>query len=161
MSTALQDYPAIWRATTIQRGPRTMIIVRWLTGGLGAIAVILLIVLGVSREVAPAALPLVALRMLFGIAAASLAIPWAGLFMPASVLLDSAANARLLPRQRRRLLHMAAAGWVLTTAGFTVALGIWPALPLVGLYMLGFMLLRGGNRLAVALIVVPPNWITL
>jgi hypothetical protein len=161
VTTALREYPAIWRATTVQRDPRTMTVMRWLTGVLGTIAIIMLIVLGAGRDVAPAGLPLVALRMVLGIGAFWVAVIWFVLFVPASVQLNSAANARLLPRQRRRLLQMAAAGWLATTFGFTVASGIWPMLPLIGLYLLGFMLMRGGSAWAICLIVIPSNWTLL
>jgi hypothetical protein len=158
MRTALRDYPTIWRATVSQRDPRALAATRWLIGVSCFIAAIVVLVIAASHKMPVSALPGIVLRILFGICTLWLTIVWAGLFVPASVQLNSPANARLLPRQRHRLRQMAAAGWLLTTAGFAVALGIPAALPLIGLYMLGFMLVSGGNRWAMAVVIVFPNW---
>ena len=157
-STALREVPVIWRATVSQRDPRAITVMRWTIGVLCVIAAIVIAIIATGHKPPTPTVPVIVLRTLLGLGAFWLAVLWAGLFIPASVHLNSAANARLLPRQRHRLRQMAAAGWLLTTAGFMMALGIRAALPLVGLYMLGFMLVRGGNKWAMALLVVVPNW---
>jgi len=83
------------------------------------------------------------------------------LFVPGSILLNSPANARLLPRQRRRLQQMAVGSWVLVTAGVTAAMGQWAALPVVGISLIGLALTRAGRTEAAPLFLVGINWQTL
>lgn len=154
MSAALHEVRAIWRATTVQRDAGMTVFVRWLATGLLAIGMVTLIVIDfvTERQDLVARLPEIALRSVLGIGACWLGVLGATLFMPASVQLNSAANARLLPRQRRRLMQLAFGCWLLTTVGLAGAFGSWVALTAIGLYALGFMLLRAGFRQAVALL---------
>lgn len=154
MSAALHEVRAIWRATTVQRDAGTTVFMRWLAAGLLAIGMVTLIVIDfvTGNQDLVARLPAFALRSLLGIGACWLGVLGATLYMPASVQLNSAANARLLPRQRRRLMQLAFCCWLLTTVGLAAAFGSWAALPAIGLYALGFMLLRAGFRQAVALL---------
>jgi hypothetical protein len=156
-TTAIQDFRRIWRATTVQRDHRSMMQLGWLAltvavlGALGAG----LIVLKHQES------PLLLLRMLSGVAAGWLGLVWMLLFVPASILLNSPANARLVPRQRRRLIQMAAASWLLITLGVTAATGVWAAFPAAGLSLVGFALMRAGRNEAAPLFIVGINWPSL
>jgi hypothetical protein len=156
-TTAIEDFRGIWRATTVQRDRRSMMQLGWLAltlavlGELGAGA----IVLKHQQD------PLLLLRVLSGIAAGWLGLVWTMLFVPASILLNSPANARLVPRQRRRLIQMAVAGWLLVTAGMTAAAADWAVIPAVGLGLIGFALMRGGRNEATPLFIISINWPSL
>lgn len=156
-TTAIPDFRRIWRATTVQRDRRSMTQLGWLAltlavlGELGAGA----IVLKHQQD------PLLLLRVLSGVAAGWLALVWTMLFVPASILLNSPANARLVPRQRRRLIQMAVAGWLLVIAGMTAAAADWAAIPAVGLGMIGFALMRAGRNEATPLFIISINWPSL
>lgn len=156
MNAALQplrDYRIIWRVTTTQRDPHTVRVMR-----LVALFTLLCLagwaVYGLARHRVDL---LVMLRAFLGVAMLWLATAWVFLFVPASVRLNSAANARLLPRQHRRVQQMAAGGWLLATLGGALAIGNWGALPMVGLYLIGMALVRAGYRAAVAPLVVAGN----
>lgn len=154
-SSAWHDMLRIWNLTTVQRDARA---IRFLTG----FALLLLVALPIMGGISlyqDHTLPVVALlRVLLAIGGLWLAIAWVWLFVPSAVVMNSAANARLLPRQRRRLVQMAIGGWFLITTAFTVASGKWPIFALVGSYVLGFALMRAGNIRAVALTVLPGFW---
>ena len=92
------------------------------------------------------------------IAVAWFALLWMTLYLPATVLMNSAPNARLVPRLRRRLLQMGAAGWLLVTLGATLTFGSWRVFPLFAAYMLGVMLQRAGMRSAATLVVFTAMW---
>lgn len=151
-AAALHDVHRIWNVSTLQRDPRT---IKFLNGFALLLTAAIPIVGGVSL-VREHTLPLaLLLRILVGIAGFWMTVVWVWLFVPAAVLMNSASNARLMPRQRRRLLQMAFGGWLLVTLALTTAFGKWPVFPLVGMYVLGFALMRAGNLQAVALTVVP------
>lgn len=154
MSAALNDMRAIWRATTVQRDAGMAAVMRGLVIGALAIAALALVIIGfvASHRGGMTRWPEFALRSGLGIGAVWLGVVGGTLFMPASVQLNSPANARLLPRQRRRLMQMAFGGWLLTTLGIAAAFGSWAGMPAIGLYALGFMLLRGGYPQAVGLL---------
>ena len=156
-AAAFQDIRRIWRVTTIQRDERSMMVLGWLAlvcavlGEMGAGMIVL------KHQDSP----LLMLRLLCGVAAGWLGFIWMMLFVPASILLNSPANARLVPRQRRRLVQMAAAGWLLVTAGLTFAGAAWAALPAIGLTLIGFALIRAGRNEATPLFILGLNWPSL
>jgi hypothetical protein len=86
------------------------------------------------------------------------AIVWGTVFIPGSVLLNSAANARLLPRQRRRLMQMAAAGWLSITLAFPIVIDSWATLPLCGLYLIALPMLLTGRKEAAPLVFLACGW---
>ena len=138
MNAALQDYRTIWRTAILQRDPgaiRTLYLVAGAVGACGAI----LIVLGDLSV-------LKALRFMTAIALMALALIWTFVFVPGSIRMNSPINAWLLPRQRRRLLEMTAAYWLVATLGITFGLGDWVVLPLVASMVLGLTLLMAGNK---------------
>jgi hypothetical protein len=156
-AAAFQDIRRIWRVTTIQRDERSMMILGWL-----ALVCIVLGEMGAGMIVLKHQdSPLLMLRLLCGVAAGWLGFIWMMLFVPASILLNSPANAQLVPRQRRRLVQMAAAGWLLVTAGLTFAGAEWAALPAIGLTLIGFALVRAGRNEAAPLFVLGLNWPSL
>jgi hypothetical protein len=156
-ATLLQDFRRIWRVTTVQRGERTMLIMGWLALGGGTLAAFgaFLAILAGKQD------PLFLVRMLAGFGACWLGVVWMALFVPASILLNSPANARLVPRQRRRLMQMAAGSWFLVTAGMAIASREWAVFPAVGLPLIGFALMRAGHGGAGLLFIVGLNWSTL
>jgi hypothetical protein len=156
-AAALDDLRRIWRITTVQRDKRTMAVLGWLAllgAGLGLIGSIAMIL----KHQAP---PLAVLRVLCGAGACWLGFVWMMLFVPTSILLNSPANARLVPRQRRRLMQMAASWWLLVTAGVTAAIGQWEVFPLAGVTMMSFALMRSGRKEAAPLFIVGINWPSL
>ena len=155
ISNALQDYRNIWRVMALQRTERTawwMYRLALLLIGGGAIFV------GVAiwRNQLD---PWIVVRLLLGLGAFWGGATWVGPFASVSMRMNSAINARLVPRQRRRLLQMAAGGWLLLTLAFTVAAGTWTLFPLAGVYLLSIaMVIQTGNPRALAPIIVIGNW---
>jgi hypothetical protein len=156
-ATAFHDIRRIWRVTTVQRDERSMMVLGWL-----ALVVAVLGEFGAGLIVLKHQdSPLLLLRMPCGIAAGWLGFVWMTLFVPASILLNSPANARLVPRQRRRLIQMAVVGWLLVTGGLTVAMGKWAAFPAAGLSLIGFAMMRAGRNEATPLFIIGINWTSL
>jgi hypothetical protein len=153
MNAALRDYRLIWRTATAHREPGAMRTV-CMAGGALAGCVLIIAILG-HLEVLPV------LRFLVAVAAAVLAFGWSLVFVPGSVRLNSPINAWLLPQQRRRLLQMTAAYWLVATLGIGFGIGTWDVLPLVALGTLGLPLLGAGNRVVPFLLIVGGNWIWL
>jgi hypothetical protein len=156
-ATVFQDFRRIWRVTTVQRGERTMMMMGWLAlagGTLAAFGAFLAILAGKQDA-------LFLVRMLAGFGACWLGVVWMALFVPASILLNSPANARLVPRQCRRLMQMAAGTWFLIAAGMSFASGEWAVFPAVGLPLIGFALMRAGRSGAGLLFILGLNWSTL
>jgi hypothetical protein len=148
--TAWQDVRRIWTVATAQRNPQG---VKW--GGR------LALLLGLALAMAKLAGLLPRTGFWKGellVAAGWFALMWMGLFLPASVLMNSAPNARLVPRLRRRLLQMGAGSWAIVTVGSTLAFGSWGAFPLFAAYTLGVLLERAGIRSAASLVVLAPLW---
>lgn len=140
---ALNDYRLIWGVTTRRARGRRFLYSTMFLLLLGA--TIILFGLAFTRNGIGVT---VVARVLLGAAAAWLALVWGVLFLPASVAMNSAAHACLLPRQRRRLMQMAAAGWLLVTGAVSVA-GDWHlGLPVGGLLLL-FMLACGGKLVVI------------
>ncbi|TQK02704.1 hypothetical protein [Herbaspirillum sp. SJZ107] len=155
MTRALRDYRALWRAATVQRvegAPRLMrrLAILLLLGGAGFLA--LAIVRGGLDG-------WIAARLLLGLGTAWVALVWALLFVPGSALMNMASHARLVPRQRRRLMQMSGGGWLLLTLALTAVAADWTVLPLAGAYLLSFAVaLASGNPRALLPIIVMGNW---
>jgi hypothetical protein len=154
-AAAFDELRRTWNVATVQRDARTMKTV-------GAFALLLTlgipVVAGVALVREHQVQFLLLLRLLLGIGGFWLAIVWTMVYLPGSVVMNSAANARLLPRQRRRLLQMACAGWLLASAGLAAAFGDWKTFPLVGMYLIGFALMMTGRMAAVLLTILPAFW---
>ena len=152
LHAALQDYRIIWRVTAVQREPGAVRFMRR-TGWLLMIVAVILSLAAWYRHGGDWLWP----RLLLGIGTFWLALHWAMLFLPGSIMLNSVANSRLLPRQHRRLLQMAGGGWLVLTLSFTMVAASWTALPMIGVYLIGFALIGAGNRRALALVVLAGN----
>lgn len=155
ITNAWQDYRNIWRVTALQRTART-------TWWMHKLALLLLgggaVFAGVAfwRNQLDA---WILVRLLLGLGAFWGVAAWMGLFVPGSMRMNSAINARLVPRQRRRLLQMAGGGWLLLTLASAVAAGTWTVLPLVGAFLLSIAMVLGtGNPRALTPIIVIGNW---
>jgi hypothetical protein len=149
-ASAWQDYRRIWTVAITLRNPPA---VKW--GGR------LALLLGIALAMAKLAGLLHKTifwkgELLFAVGWFTLT--WIWLFLPASVLMNSAPNARLVPRLRRRLLQMGAACWTVAAVGATLAMGTWAGFPLFAAYMLGLMLGRAGIRSAALLFMLPVIW---
>jgi hypothetical protein len=151
---ALQECRAILRVTMARRIDRAIKIMG-LMGLLLTLGAIVVAGIMIWRHQMGVGL---GLRMLAGVVALWLTLAWAVVFVPRSIMLNSAVNARMMPRQRRRLMQMVAAGWLLTTGLFTALSGHWTLFPLAGMLMLGLAMTLSGIVAGVALIILPGNW---
>jgi hypothetical protein len=148
---ALRDYRNIWSVATARRESGAIGALRWILLAMAAIGVVLALAHHNGG-------PEVALRVLLGFGVLWLTISWAFLFLPVSLLLNSAANARLIPRQRRRLMEMAAGGWLLASVAVALVAHDWGFAPLAGLYFLALAFILAGRRSALAVVFVLTNW---
>jgi hypothetical protein len=149
MNAALRDYRAIWRAAILLRDPGAMRTLYLVAGAVGACGAILIVLGDLSV--------LKALRFMTAIAFMGLTFIWTFVFVPGSVRMNSPINAWLLPRQRRRLLEMTAAYWLVATLGVTFGLGDWVVLSLVASGVLGLTLLMAGNKYVSYLMILGGN----
>jgi hypothetical protein len=154
MNAALQDFRMIWRAAAAQREAQG---VRIMGLGLGAVGICAAILMASAAAMGTLG-TVQGLRLLIGFASLPLVLVWSFLFVPGSIRMNSPANAWLLPRQRRRMLQMTTAYWLLVTAGMAFGIGHWIALPAVALSVLGLALLCAGNKYVVILLVLGGNW---
>jgi hypothetical protein len=154
MNAALRDFQVIWRAAVARREPGAMRTLYLVAGALG-MCVLIPAVLGGKLQATQV------LRIFVAVAAALLTLAWSFVFVPGSIRLNSPINAWLLPQQRRRLLQMAAAYWLVATPAIAFGIGAWDVLPLVALGTLGLPLLGAGNRVVPWLLIVGGNWIWL
>jgi hypothetical protein len=150
MNAAWRDYRALLAAGMLQREPRTVRIGLWFI-------VLAALVAAVASFVSdhPWA---VALHLIVGIPGAILTIIWLMVFVPSAALLNTPANARLVPRMHRRLVELMIAGWVVQTATIVILLGQWRAAPLVASWLIGMTLSRGGLRIGAVLVLPGPMW---
>jgi hypothetical protein len=154
MNAALQDFRIIWRTATTQREPQAMRTLSMVAAA-GAACLAILFILGAmtgkldGMDVA---------RLLIGCVTLWQMLVWTFGFVPGSIRMNSPINARLLPRQRRRLVQMTTVYWLLTTVGIAFGIGNWMVLPTAALGTLGLMLLSAGNKHVVTLLVVGGNW---
>jgi hypothetical protein len=154
MMGALRDYRNIWRVTTLQRKAG---IRRFMRGmALLLLAAAVLFVGSVIWRHKPFTWDVA--RVVLGLGTFWLALMWMFQFLPGSLLLNTAVNARLLPRQRRRLAQMFIGGWLLLTAVVAVVAGKWAAFPICGAYLLAIGLMAAGNMYAWGLMVLAGNW---
>ena len=154
MTAALDDYRAILRVTMVRTADR-VIKGMTLVGLLNTLSLVVISGIQIARHKMDLAL---GLRMLGGIASVWLMLAWSAVFVPRAIMLHSAVNARLIPRQRRRLMGMAAAGWLLNTGLITFALGLWAAFPLVGTAVLGIAIILAGNMAGIVPVILAANW---
>lgn len=142
--SALADYRMLWSAAVVQRFPRqvawalrTGTVAMLLLGGLDA---------ALKRDWASALI-------------VGSVIPWVMLvcflvfaFVPGAVLLNTPANARLVPRMRARLMQMTALAWIVSALLPALVMGtsvtnVVGCFVGVAIWIIGFGLARGGYRL--------------
>jgi hypothetical protein len=145
MAAATRDYRLIWDVAVMRR-TRGLIV---LFGA--SLALMFAATLALDRMGDAVGLPShfgvnVIGRALLTAASAEFLLVWAFAFMPGSALLNSAVNARLLPRQRRRLFQMAVGGWLLGSAGLALGFGAPVVFPLAALWALAASLGSMGYR---------------
>jgi len=83
---------------------------------------------------------------------------WIFLFVPASTRMNSAANAKLVPRQRVRLIQMAGAWWLLAALAAGAVFANWSVVPLAGLALLAAAMGAGGSPWAWLAIALAGSW---
>jgi len=154
MNAALQDARIIWRTATTQREPQAMRTFGMVAAAAAACMAILFILGAMGGKLDGMEVA----RLLVGCATLWLMLVWTFAFVPGAIRMNSPINARLLPRQRRRLVQMTMAYCLLATAGIAFGIGNWMALPAAALGTLGLMLLSAGNKHVVTLLVVGGNW---
>jgi hypothetical protein len=155
MPAAVHDYRRIWSVAAVRRSP----------GMFKFLCALLLLVLAASLVFDQMASTLglpphlgldSTTHVLLACAGVEFDLLWSTAFMPGSMLLNSAANARLLPRQRRRLRQMAVGGWVLGNAALTWGVGHPGVFPLAALWSLTMGLGAAGQRWAMPASIVLP-----
>jgi hypothetical protein len=154
MMGALRDYWNIWRVTTAQREGGVGRIMR---GVMLSLLIVVTVIVGIVTWRHGLDGWTMA-RVVLGLGALWFAPVWMVLFLPGSVLLNTAVNAKLLPRQRRRLVQMFVGGWLLITAALTAVAGKWAAFPVVNAYILAVGLMMMGNMQALGLVILAGNW---
>jgi hypothetical protein len=142
IAAALHDYGSLLRVTATQRTPRLLRGLALLTAALWAAAAVAGLA-GLLKDMAPT--PGALLRQLVCAAALALIVAWATVFMPGSMLVHSAASARMLPRQRRRLFQLAFGSWVLPNAALALSMGEWTLFLIAGTVSLAVGLLYSGR----------------
>jgi hypothetical protein len=137
MTGALGDYRSLFRTACLRRFPRAG---KWvpLVAACGAALAVLLaqLVHAGVRGQARAGTGTACGLLLFGVLIC---------FMPGAVLLNTPANARLLPRARRRLVEITVALWACALMLFVAFTGLWHVMPLAGAYIIGLTLVCGGR----------------
>lgn len=154
MNAAFEDCRRIALVTTVQRDATSLKVMRIVAAVLALLLVIGGGIAAARHQLNPG---LMARGVLFMLGL-WLALVWATLFVPGAVLLNSPVNARLLPRQRRRLIQMTAAGWLACTLIFAGVFGSWAVLPLCGIYLIGLPLMLTGHRQAGPLVFLACGW---
>lgn len=133
MSAVLKDYWLMWRMALSSRHRHANVIILALSG-LGALFAGMLVQLKSGD-------PLLSLGMAMRVGLGGAVGAWVLYFVPGAVKLNTPANARLVPRLRRRLIGLTAAVWVvivtlatlmslqtrLTPAFVFLAIGTWVA----------------------------------
>lgn len=142
-AAALRDYRAIWRVTVQEQDAVVGYPIRML---LVTLVFAFVLMAALSGPGPHAGIPVAIVRGLVGVATAWLAATGIVLFTSSAVLLNSMANAKLLPRQRRRLIQMGGAWWLLTVIGSGAAFASWTVLLLAGLFVPLFTASRAGAR---------------
>jgi hypothetical protein len=95
---------------------------------------------------------MVAMRVGVGIPLLLLMLVWTMVVTPALALMNTPANARLVPRMRKRMVELTAAGWLLSGA-FGLLTPFWQATPLIVLWVMSMSGARAGNRVGTVLVI--------
>lgn len=135
--SAFTDYRLLWRAAFVQRQPsRTLpwsFVLAGLLSFLGSAA-------GYFHEGC-----LLSLRVGVAVSLIVLQFLWMVHLLPGFALMNTPANARLVPRMRKRMIQMTVAGWLVAFVAMLL-LPVWKLAPLVAMYMMSVSTGRSGNR---------------
>jgi hypothetical protein len=147
--SVLADYKLLWKAAYVQRNHPAVVPLMKLLAGL--VALIGVCVGVIQHEWT------IAVRIGLGIPMLLMLLVWTMVVTPVLALMNTPANARLVPRLRRRMVEMTAAGWVLAAA-FCLLTPFWPATPVIVLWVMSMAGGRSGSRIASAMVVVAALW---
>jgi hypothetical protein len=139
--SALADYRMLWRAAVNQRQPGLV------TRSYFIIPACMLVVAALSAALTRdwATTLYHTMNMLL----IALAVYFATIFVPGAALLNTPANARLVPRARRRLMQMTALGWIAIALVLALELGstlnhMFLLFAAIGIAVVGLGLAQGG-----------------
>ncbi len=143
MSALLKDYWLLWRMALSTRHRHASAFIL----GLGVLVALVIGLLVQIKNGDPMLSLGLALRIFLGVVLAS----WLIYFVPGAIKLNSPANARLVPRLRRRLIQLTAIVWVVAVATvtlMTLETRLTPALVFLGtgIWIAAFGLGQSGNR---------------
>jgi hypothetical protein len=150
--SALDDYKLLWNAALVQW--QRMWFVRSLCVLAGLLAFIGVGIGAASDDW------VIALRVGVGVPMLLLQLIWAIIVIPGLAMMNTPANARLVPRIRRRMVELTVGGWI--AAGVCCLLTpIWFATPLVVLWVMSMSGGRSGSRTASVMVVIAAMWGTI
>jgi hypothetical protein len=137
VNAALDDYRALFRTASLRRFQKAR---KWVPAGMACGAALAVLVAHTAHATARGQ----AMAAAGGASCVLLFCVLVG-FMPGAVLLNTPANARLLPRARRRMVEMTLALWACALILLVAFTGLWHAMPLAGAYIIGLTLVCGGR----------------
>jgi hypothetical protein len=150
MNALLNDYRMLWKAAVVQRNWRSLRSTLWLIA-----VVVPLVFFGFIYFRHDWMLAATASAIL---ASAIMLIVTLMIFVAAAALMNTPANAKLLPRMRRRLIEMTVAGWVGIAVVGCLFLQSWAVGVLVGMWAVTMSMGRGGSRIGSMLSILPAMW---
>lgn len=151
--SALADYRLLIDAAMVQRRPRAVSAVLAIAGLLAPVCVLFAVVFAVMH-------PHRWGKVLWGsmvIPAGLLLLLWLFVFVPGAALMNTPANAHLVPRMRRRLAELIVTVWLLVFVVTLVGLGPEGAL-LVTLWVIAMSMGRSGSPSGIAVGMVALCW---
>jgi hypothetical protein len=142
MNALLRDWRAIWFCSVSARHPLACMLA---TRVVPPVALLVAVLIGLYS-----ANWMQALKVGVCMPLAALLWFWVFFFLPGAVLLNSPANARLVPRMRQRLIELAVLTWLVPTALLaattgTGGRGIWVEFLVIGAWLIGAGIARGGR----------------
>ncbi len=151
--SALDDYKLLCRAAFLQRQNARILL--WMVGIAIALAFLGTSAAFVYRQ------GWSGLLVGAGVALAVLEASFILHLVPGFVLMNTPANARLVPRMRRRMVELMVSGWIVAGLG-ALLLPVWYMAPIVVLYAMCFTAARGGSMAATYLVGfsgMPMSWV--
>jgi hypothetical protein len=148
MNGRLNDYRTLWNVAVLQRDTRALGIAAWIVGVVATLSIFGF----VWRQ--DWSLVIAAIALSIG----AMLIVTMILFAGSAALMNTPANARLMPRMRRRMIEITLLGWLCMTVLGGVFLRSWPAAILVAMWIISISMARGGSRVGNVLAMVPPMW---
>jgi hypothetical protein len=148
MNARLNQYRVLWNVAVLQRDTRALGITAWIVGVVATLSIFgFALRQDWSLVIAAVALSIGAMLIVSMI-----------LFACSAVLMNTPANAKLMPRMRRRLIEVTLLGWLFMVVLGGVFLRSWAAAILVAMWIISLSMARGGSRVGNGLAMVPPLW---